>query len=73
MKTQSNRDYPWDQWTNGMTWQLRQGEHFASSVSRFVREAQSRADALGLRCEIRKRDKWVVMRFFKPGDTAYGY
>jgi hypothetical protein len=31
------RRYPWDQWTNGETWVLTQGEDFDVTVDSFLR------------------------------------
>lgn len=56
--------YPWPQWADGRTWNLKQGVHFKGSKHRMIMNAKDYAAKRGLQCEARSRNQWIIVRFF---------
>lgn len=44
----SRRRFPWDEWTDGQTYQAVQGEDFQSGPHAFTAQLRKRAETLGL-------------------------
>lgn len=49
----ARRKFPWDEWTDGKTYQATEGEDFASNVNVFVTQLRNRAEKD--KTEIKKR------------------
>lgn len=64
------RRYPWDEWTDGSTWEIRRGEDYDPVTENMRVNLHMRADALGIKVRTKKvRDEdgeGLVFQFFDP-------
>lgn len=49
---QPRRTYPWDEWMDGSTWNLVQGEDFGASVVSFRNRCYTKAKEVGMRATV---------------------
>jgi hypothetical protein len=58
--------YPWDDWTNGKPWEIRQGEDFSDKipVRNFVSAMHAKASAKGMKCKTKTSGGTILFQFF---------
>lgn len=62
--------YPWDEWTDGSIWQVKEGEDFTSNLKTFVQGCYAHAKRHGIKVEVRTiPDQGVVVMRFVPADA----
>lgn len=66
----SRRKFPWDEWTNGKTYQAVEDKDFASNVNSFVQQLRNRAekDSLNIKTRIVRPEQGapsVIFQFSK--------
>jgi hypothetical protein len=72
--------YPWHEWLNGQTWELRQGQHFEGPAERLRRNAWLRARRKGKKVRTRlvrgdadegDAGEGLVIRAYEEGEEFY--
>lgn len=60
--------YDWDNWLDGRTWRLRQGQDFAVKRQSFINNAYEEARCRGgkARTSMTQGDDIVMVQFYKP-------
>ena len=66
----SRRIYPWNRWTDGTVWRIRQGEDFEVSPESMASMIRVRAKTTGLTVATRVHDDVVTFQFFGPEEKA---
>lgn len=63
----TRRKFPWDEWTNGETWQAMEGDDFAANHAVFKTQLKTRAEKLDMNVKTRvgKPDKGPASVFFQ--------
>jgi len=65
--------YPWDEWTNGDTYELKQGEDFNGRVPQFRSQCNQVAKRRGLTASVLQNGDKVYVKFTKlQSDDAAG-
>jgi hypothetical protein len=64
-KTRTSR-YPWEEWTDGSIWRIKQGEDFDTKVVSMVGTLYSKAKSRGLKVVLAYKDDAVEFQFTKP-------
>lgn len=62
--------YPWHEWTDGRTWQAKQGEDFQCSQSGFLAQIHQRAKNHGMRAVTTSKGNVVRFRFVLKTESA---
>lgn len=72
-RTRQSR-YPWDQWTNGQIWQVREGDDFESNLKTFVQGLYAYGKRHGLKVEVRTdpANGIAAFRFVAGGQEVAG-
>lgn len=66
----SRRIYPWERWTDGSAWRIRQGEDFDVEPESMATMIRSRAKAEGLAATARVNGDVVAFQFYGPDEEA---
>ena len=64
--------YPWDEWTDGSIWQVKEGEDFVSTPKTFIQGCYAHAKRHGIKVEVRSvgDSGAVVFRFIPAGEAS---
>ncbi len=57
--------YPWDDWTDGDSWQARAGIDFGATPANFRNHIYTKASDLGMKATVRIKGDLVSFRFFR--------